>query len=122
MDGEAERQPLRLALHERTYQDVMTWLEDCDSSLLTELPEAATITEVRNRMVTLSTSKWIEVCEGLFGHASEFGGTWGRSADSLAQQITERVGGYFLEGLWVDDTDCEDDPRGEKDAALHGLF
>jgi len=122
MNTETEQVPLRLALHERTYQDVLTWLEDCDSELAHQVSEKTPRAEVIHRQITLPAFKWIEVCEGLYNHAAEFGGTWGRSADTLAQLLTSRIGGYFRRGLWIDDADCVDSPVAEKDATLHGLF
>lgn len=107
MDRDVEQQSFKFTLHERTYQDVMAWLEDSDGDLLPQLSSTATMQQIANRTITLPAHKWVEVCEGLYSHASEFSGTWGRSADSLARQIAGRGYGYFLNGVWIDDAACE---------------
>lgn len=122
MKTQTPQAPLQLTLHGRTRDDVLSWLEDSDSDLAAQVAASSPATADGQRPLTLSAARWIEVCEGLYGHGREFGGTYARSAEALGQQLTERIGGYFLRGRWIDDTDCQDDGSGDPDARLHGLF
>lgn len=116
---EPDQQPL--TLHPRTRDDVLSWLEDRDSDLVAEVAGSLAATASDQPPLTLPTDLWIEVCEGLYGHAREFGGSYARSAQALGRQLTDQIGGYFLYGRWIDDTDCQDG-GGDPDARLHGLF
>jgi hypothetical protein len=104
MDRDTAQMPLRLTLHERTYEDALTWMEDADEDLAGQVAASATPAEVVHRQVTLPVVRWIEVCEGLYGHGQEFGGTYRASAGRLAGQLTERIGGTFVGGCWTDDS------------------
>lgn len=103
--GRFEEQPrhdpseeLSLTLHPRIAGDVLSWLEDSDS------PHAAAFAANRTdppQPFSLPFETWVEITQGLYGHARQFGGSWMAAANGLARFLEGQETGRFAQGIWL---------------------